>query len=601
MGRFFLLIPIDTKLFNFYRLFCFQRYTFTFMKMVFFLFPLILSCFSGAFAAYVAVLETTVDSKTKSKVSLADRQFLTNVLREEAVKQLPAAQNYTIMTRDNILQMLPPGKSIEDCEGSCLVETGKNISADFVCQARMGSFGGAFSLSAELYETAGNKLIASFNGQGSDLNELLDLILQKAPKFFKSIKNEKDDSEDSGFINVGDIGHFTTTEGNNVVFQKKFMVEIVTSPSGAIPTIDGRGIPKCPQTPCKVQVAEGKHRFIATHELYKDAEALVEIEENNQKVELKLSPNFGLLAIKPVVEKTVALKGEFNVTVDGEIKEGPNITLGSGVHTVRVKHTCYVPVEFRVAIVPRNTEVFEKELQIAKGTLELHAEYRGRPKSVAVAVDGVIVGETPFRGEVPLCSDIALMGNGWTETVNVQPKWHDVVMHTHKLKNKPKGKILTEERRLKIEAKRAADYAWEMQFQPESIQNADIDESEDYSENEITASTDSIQVQDILESSKLDEYQVSHVGENIPAHVTAKKKKNIHWIPLGIGAGVFTAGVTLAVIGNLKAKNAYETKFQSRSEYLKNRDDAHSGQKMRSIGITLAIAGAVGVGMSFAF
>ena len=278
------------------------------MKMVFFLFPLIFSFFSGAYAAYVAVLETTVDSKTKSKVSLTDRQFLTNVLREEAVKQLPAAQNYTIMTRDNILQMLPPGKSIEDCEGTCLVETGKNISADFVCQARMGSFGGAFSLSAELYETAGNKLIASFNGQGSDINELLDLILQKAPKFFKSIKNEKDDSEDSDFVNVGDLGDFTVTEGNNVVGHKKFMVEIVTTPSGAIPTIDGKGIPKCPQTPCKVQVVEGKHRFIVTHELYKDAEALVEINENNQKVELKLSPNFGLLSINPVVDKKNCIK-----------------------------------------------------------------------------------------------------------------------------------------------------------------------------------------------------------------------------------------------------------------------------------------------------
>lgn len=59
-------------------------------------------------------------------MSLQDRQYLTNVLREQAVKELPAAENYTIMTRENIQQMLPPGKAIEDCEGSCLVETGKN-------------------------------------------------------------------------------------------------------------------------------------------------------------------------------------------------------------------------------------------------------------------------------------------------------------------------------------------------------------------------------------------------------------------------------------------------------------------------------------------
>ena len=142
----------------------------------------------NASAAYVAVLETAADGSTKDSVSFMDRQYLTNVLREQAVKELPAVQNYTIMTRENIQQMLPPSKSIEDCEGSCLVETGKNIAADYVCQARVGRFGNSLTLSAELYETAGNKLIASFNGRGSDVNELLSVIEAKSPEFFHSVK-----------------------------------------------------------------------------------------------------------------------------------------------------------------------------------------------------------------------------------------------------------------------------------------------------------------------------------------------------------------------------------------------------------------------------
>jgi hypothetical protein len=142
----------------------------------------------SALATHVAVLETVADGAAKDNVSLQDRQYLTNVLREEAVKQLPAVQNYTIMTRDNILQMLPPGKAIEDCEGSCLVETGKNISADYVCQARVSTFGSSITLSAELYETAGNKLIASFNGRGSNVEELLEVIERKSADFFKVIK-----------------------------------------------------------------------------------------------------------------------------------------------------------------------------------------------------------------------------------------------------------------------------------------------------------------------------------------------------------------------------------------------------------------------------
>ena len=156
----------------------------------------------NSFATFVAVLETGADAKAKDSVSLSDRQYLTNVLREQAVLELPATQNYTIMTRENIMQMLPPGKAIEDCEGSCLVETGKNISADYVCQARVGRFGSSLTLSAELYETAGNKLIASFNGRGQNVEELLELIERKSSAFFRVIRDMVPPSAVSEFIPV---------------------------------------------------------------------------------------------------------------------------------------------------------------------------------------------------------------------------------------------------------------------------------------------------------------------------------------------------------------------------------------------------------------
>lgn len=158
-----------------------NRFLLIFVCMVF--------CATTAFATHVAVLETEADGAAKDKVPWSDRLYLTNVLREEAVKQLPATDKYIIMTHENIQQMLPPGKAFAECEGSCLVETGKNISADYICQARVGIFDGDLTLSAELYETAGNKLIASFNGHGTNLKELLALIEQKSPDFFKVIKN----------------------------------------------------------------------------------------------------------------------------------------------------------------------------------------------------------------------------------------------------------------------------------------------------------------------------------------------------------------------------------------------------------------------------
>lgn len=158
------------------------------MKNYLYAFLFLLAFSSNACAMYVAVLETVADERAKDSVSLSDRQYLTNVLREQAVRELPATQNYTIMTRDNINAMLPPGTVLEECEGSCLAETGRNISADYICQARVGNFGGMLTMTAELYETAGNKLIASFNGRGANVNELLTIIEQKSPDFFRSAR-----------------------------------------------------------------------------------------------------------------------------------------------------------------------------------------------------------------------------------------------------------------------------------------------------------------------------------------------------------------------------------------------------------------------------
>ena len=304
-------------------------------------------------ATYVAVLETGADASAKDGVSLSDRQYLTNVLREEAVKELPAVQNYTIMTRENIQQMLPPGKAIEDCEGSCLVETGKNIAADYICQARVGRFGKSLTLSAELYETAGNKLIASFNGHGTNLKELLTLIELKSPDFFKVIKRM--------------------------------------------------------ETPVPV-------------------------------------------AVEPV------------------------------------------------------------------------------PELVAPAPE-------------PVVEDTA-------ETAEPE--------------------------------------------EPEASQDTTV--------ADVATADDATRVNAAKAYNELDEKSGSQVGESIPANVEDDSHKSgVHWVPLSISAVALIAGTVLAVVGNNLAKDASEKDYSTASEYEGYLDDAKSGQTLRTVGIGIAIAGAVGIGLSFAF
>ncbi len=503
-----------------------------------------------AFATHVAVLETIAASDVKERVSLSDRQYLTNILREQAVMELPVEQNYTIMTRENINAMLPPGKSIEDCEGSCLAETGRNIAADYVCQAHIGSFEGTLTLSAELYETAGNKLVASFNGQGASMKDLLDIIKEKSPNFFRKVKNS------GGYSGVGGIGEVAGAGEFSFAGKKKYIVEIVTTPAEAVPTIDGKAVPKCLSTPCKVQVEEGSHRFVASKERYDDAEIVIDISENNQKVELTLEPNFGWLEINPILEGTAASKGVLNVSVDGNSIKEKKILLDPGIHGVKMTHPCYDPVEFKVSIVKQKTEVFNQVIPRGKGGLELNVEYKGEPQAVTVMIDGVESGSTPYTGEVPLCAEVVLKGNDWTEKVAVLPKWHEVVQKTHRLQHTPENITMVEDA---TRAKARAAY------------------------------------------NELDGKPGTSAGVSIPSDVKQDESKTAKWVIFGVGSATVVSGVVLAVVGNAQAKNARDKKSDSEREFQKRIDDAKLGQNLRGVGIGLAIAGAVGIGISFAF
>lgn len=150
-------------------------------------FVTLLALCQASLAAFVAVLETISPTGV---LELSERQFLTDELRSQAGFALPTYMGYTIMTRENINVMLPPGKTLEDCEGSCIAETGRNIAADYVAQARVGRFGEKLTLTIEIYETAGSKLIASQTSMQSSATELWDDIKANAKSLFEKIREQ---------------------------------------------------------------------------------------------------------------------------------------------------------------------------------------------------------------------------------------------------------------------------------------------------------------------------------------------------------------------------------------------------------------------------
>ncbi len=338
---------------------------------------------------FVAVLETTTGDD--SVLSRSELQHLTDKLRAEAVKELPAEQGFTIMTRENIETMLPPSKGLADCEGSCLVETGKNISADYVAQGRAGRFGKKLTLTVELYETAGAKLLGSLSVESPDADGLLDAIESKAEVLFEKV-----------------LAKGTETKANSSIMAVSalYITKISTDPAGAALSIDGFPLSGCRQTPCTVELSAGNHRITAVLEGYDSRDTTFSISQNGDSLLLPLKANYGILILSPQLNPDFGRAGELDASMDGRSIQTGAIRLSPGKHQVRLRHRCYEDRAFEVNIVQGDTASFTDSLTARTGALVLSAVRSGEPISVPVYINGNVAGKTPWSGVLPICSHV---------------------------------------------------------------------------------------------------------------------------------------------------------------------------------------------------
>jgi len=147
-----------------------------------------------ALAAYgqtqerVAIINTLDDYDS---ISVAELTYLTDKLRETAVNVLPS-ERFGIMTTESIVAFLGSlENTVRVCkESSCLAELGRQVSADYVAQGRIGRFNNELTIKVELYSVISGNLMGSFAGSSKDIAGLLALIDEKAADLFKRMLAE---------------------------------------------------------------------------------------------------------------------------------------------------------------------------------------------------------------------------------------------------------------------------------------------------------------------------------------------------------------------------------------------------------------------------
>jgi hypothetical protein len=142
-------------------------------------------------AQILAVLEVTPSSED-ANLTITEFRHLTDELRTQAREALP--KNHTVLTRDNIVQLIPPEE--EEClSESCAVVIGRAIGSDYVTQGFVGRFEGMLTLTVELYESMSGNMLGSFVTESENARGLLTTIRERAPGLFSRIKPSLSESE----------------------------------------------------------------------------------------------------------------------------------------------------------------------------------------------------------------------------------------------------------------------------------------------------------------------------------------------------------------------------------------------------------------------
>lgn len=148
-------------------------------------------------------------------------------------------------------------------------------------------------------------------------------------------------------------------------------------------------------------------------------------------------------------------------------------------------------------------------------------------------------------------------------------------------------------------------WAWDEEKLPDEVVKTEVHE-----ESEVMTAEDSLTYKQglaELERAIAEENNETAAAEASAAEAASDaaggegKKKSIHWIPLAISGAVLAGGVAVAYVFNKKAKDERDAFADGNTNYEDSKKAVQDYQRNRTIGVSLAIIGAIGVGLSFVF
>ena len=176
---------------------------------------------------------------------------------------------------------------------------------------------------------------------------------------------------------------------------KQYTLEIDVAPSHSAVLIND--LPSCSEKPCVMKLPKAQYRITVLAPDYAKEHMDVLLAKDERLV-FSLTPKRGDLDIESAPTNLL-------INVDGEVRGHTPLalSLSKGTHKIWVQDSCFTHQEQEYHV-----RVGEKQhvlLQPQPKTQMRHIDVEGAPPGqAAILIDGLLVGQSPFFGAIPVCA-----------------------------------------------------------------------------------------------------------------------------------------------------------------------------------------------------
>ena len=151
----------------------------------------------------IGLLSLLIPSSLLAKSSDTDAHTRLAVLEFRDEAQLPTFERalladsvrgavlntpFQIMTKENMLTLLPPGQTLDDCIGDCEIDVGRKLGAHYVITGMIGRIDGDLQLLLRLYETQNGNLKGQSTVSATTVTQLQVKVARAAVQILEQVK-----------------------------------------------------------------------------------------------------------------------------------------------------------------------------------------------------------------------------------------------------------------------------------------------------------------------------------------------------------------------------------------------------------------------------